>query len=367
MHKIYPAAEATQCQGNILIVDDTPDNLQLLSKILSLKGYDVRAVTSGSMALTVVKASPPEIILLDIRMPQMDGYEVCRLLKSDPATRYIPVIFLSALTEIEDKTDAFDVGGVDYITKPFRMAEVVARVKTHLTLWRLQRTLEQQNQRFQQELLERQYAMGDRSRVGQRVLKTVTARLQGEPDPSPEFLTEVAILVVSLTNGAQLAKPLAADEWIQCLNRVHCEIDEWARIYDVDLIRANGTEWLVAAGALQPREDYGTAIADFAIALHTSLAKPYSSKSQPLQVQIGIHAGAVVAGVVGAQRLTYDLWGETVDLAQRVHRQGTPGKILVSAALYPHLQKRYLLEEQGRIEQGSSGALQTYWLKAKRK
>ena len=137
---------------NILLVDDSPANLRLLSQILNERGYGVRAVTSGPRALASIDLTPPDLILLDIRMPEMDGYEVCRQLKSNPKTADIPVLFISALDDIGDKMRAFSAGGVDYITKPFQLEEVVARVKTHLALRRLQRNLQSANQRMEQEL-----------------------------------------------------------------------------------------------------------------------------------------------------------------------------------------------------------------------
>lgn len=141
-----PPALAANTNDIILLVDDIPDNLRYLSFLLSQQGYDVRAAINGRMALTVVKSTAPALILLDILMPEMNGYEVCQRLKSDPQTCDIPIIFLSALDSIEDKVNAFEIGGVDYITKPFHPAEVIARVKTHLTLRRLQRQLQLANQ-----------------------------------------------------------------------------------------------------------------------------------------------------------------------------------------------------------------------------
>lgn len=128
--------------GNIVIVDDQPNNLRVLSGILQQAGYKVRPALDGEVALKSIKSSPPDLILLDIRMPEMDGYEVCRRLKSDEQTRDIPVIFISALQDMEDKLSAFRVGGVDYVAKPFQMEEVLARVQAHLKLYRLQRDLQ---------------------------------------------------------------------------------------------------------------------------------------------------------------------------------------------------------------------------------
>lgn len=144
--------ERAASKGDILIVDDIPANLRLLSQTLTKNGYSVRAVTSGQRALESVRADPPNLILLDIRMPEMDGFEVCHQLKADSRTRDIPVIFISALDEVEDKVLAFEAGGVDYITKPFQVEEVLARTETHLSLRRLQKRLERANRRYQREL-----------------------------------------------------------------------------------------------------------------------------------------------------------------------------------------------------------------------
>ena len=131
--------------GNILIVDDTPENLTVLRQMLRSQGYRVRPALSGEIALKAVQADPPDLILLDILMPEMDGYEVCRKLKADEKVRHIPIIFISALDELEDKVEAFSEGGVDYITKPFQTEEVLARVNTHLTLHNSKKSLEKKN------------------------------------------------------------------------------------------------------------------------------------------------------------------------------------------------------------------------------
>ncbi|WP_445926293.1 response regulator [Leptodesmis sp.] len=129
-------------QVDILIVDDSADNLRVLSATLIQQGYKIRCVKSGSMALLGVKTSPPNLILLDIRMPEMDSYQVCQHLKADPQTREIPVIFLSAMDEPLDKARAFQVGGADHITKPFQVEEVLARITHQLTICALKQQLD---------------------------------------------------------------------------------------------------------------------------------------------------------------------------------------------------------------------------------
>ena len=131
---------------DILIVDDTIANLQLLAGMLKEDGYKVRPASSGKIALEAIAKKAPDLILLDIKMPEMDGYEVCTRLKSNPITYHIPVLFISALTDVGDKLRAFEVGGLDYINKPFQIEEVKARVSTHLQLKALQDHMEQKVQ-----------------------------------------------------------------------------------------------------------------------------------------------------------------------------------------------------------------------------
>jgi two-component system, sensor histidine kinase and response regulator len=136
----------------ILIVDDSSDNLRVLSTTLTEHGYKTRCATNGEMALVSINHLPPDLILLDIRMPGTDGYEICRQLKANPKTKSIPVIFLSAADDTAGKVKAFNVGGVDYITKPFQTEEVLARIVNQLTIQQLQNQLVEQNKRLQQEI-----------------------------------------------------------------------------------------------------------------------------------------------------------------------------------------------------------------------
>ena len=155
-------------KASILVVDDTQYNLDFLTRILAKRGYQVHPATNGPSALEAARTVPVELILLDIMMPDMSGYEVCERLKADQRTRDIPVIFLSALSEVPDKIKAFSLGGVDYITKPFRSEEVLARIETHLTLRRLQQNLEEKNAQLQAEIAIRQET---EERLRQRTLE----------------------------------------------------------------------------------------------------------------------------------------------------------------------------------------------------
>ena len=131
-------------KGNILLIDDLPENLKLLTESLSKLGYTVRCAISGSRALKTIKSKLPDIIILDVKIPEMDGYQICEAFKADPDLCDIPILFISALDEAFDKLKAFQVGGVDYITKPFQIEEVVARLEAHLTIQKQHRILQEE-------------------------------------------------------------------------------------------------------------------------------------------------------------------------------------------------------------------------------
>lgn len=161
---------------NILVVDDNPDNLRLIAKILESQDYVVRKSTNGKMALQAAHRNPPDLILLDINMPDMNGYEVCQQLKKSEKTRHIPVIFISALAQVNDKVQAFGLGGQDYITKPVQELEVLARIKNQLLIQQQQKQLIEQNQQLQQEIQNRQHAEAEVRRLNADLERQVQVR-----------------------------------------------------------------------------------------------------------------------------------------------------------------------------------------------
>jgi len=191
-------------EASILVVDDTPENLHLLMGILAEQGYRVRPVPSGTRALATIHSEPPDLILLDIRMPDMSGYEVCERLKADERTRDIPVIFLSALNEVVDKVKGFEVGGVDYITKPFQVEEVLVRVETHLALRNLQQNL-------QQEIVERKQAQEELTKYKDHLEELVEERTTELQREIAEHKRTEQKLQTSLTEIQRLKEQLQAE------------------------------------------------------------------------------------------------------------------------------------------------------------
>jgi diguanylate cyclase (GGDEF)-like protein len=178
-------------KGNILIVDDTPANLELLNTILTRAGYEVCVAVDGSTGLEGARYGKPDLVLLDIMMPGMNGYDVCRFLKEDRETRDIPVIFISALDDALDKVKAFTVGGTDYISKPFQFKEVLARVRNQLTIRDLQQRLREQNQRLQQEIGDRALAEAEVRQLNEKLEERVRKRTAELEAANSQLQTEI--------------------------------------------------------------------------------------------------------------------------------------------------------------------------------
>jgi signal transduction histidine kinase len=170
--------QAKGIKGHLLIVDDDLLLRQAMDAFLTREGYKIRCAPNGQMALTFAREDPPDLILLDIQLPDMDGFQVCRRLKGDPQTSNIPVIFISGLEEVADKIKGFEAGGVDYITKSFQRQELLARLETHLALRRLQKQIEAQNAQLQQEIAKSkraEEALADRTVQLERINRELVA------------------------------------------------------------------------------------------------------------------------------------------------------------------------------------------------
>jgi PleD family two-component response regulator len=225
---------ATLHQGTILIVDDTPTNLAILVDYLAERGFDIAVAMDGLSAIEQISDTHPDLILLDVRMPGIDGFETCRRLKARKETSHLPVIFMTALSDTGDKVKGFQVGAVDYVTKPIQQEEVLARVTTHLTLRRLQVSLEENNARLQQEILERKRAANalraandqlERQTLELKKQYEVVDRLAVTDDVSgfynTRFLHQFLDQRVSTTNAAA-----------QAMSLVFFDLDGFKRVVD---------------------------------------------------------------------------------------------------------------------------------------
>ncbi len=339
---------------NILIVDDIPDNIRLLAKILSDRGYEVGKARNGQMALMSVKTDPPDLILLDINMPQMNGYEVCQHLKSDEQTKNIPVIFISALDEVWDKVKAFNVGGVDYITKPFHDEEVLARVANQLQIQALQNALRKEQQKSENLLL--------------NILpKAIVEELKQTQKATPMLFEQATFLFADIVRFTPMSSPMPPGDVVDLLNLVFSSFDALAQQHGVEKIRTIGDSYFLAGGIPVVREDHAEAIAEMALDMQQAIARFTWPNGEPLALRIGINTGGPVVGaVIGTKKFAYDVWGNAVNLASRMESQGEPGKIQVTNDTYQRLRHQYLFVERGAIAVKGQGEMITYWLMSRK-
>jgi class 3 adenylate cyclase len=343
----------------ILVVDDTLDNVNLLSKMLTDSGYKVRKALNGQMALMGVQASPPDLILLDINMPDINGYQVCEQLKAEEKTRDIPVIFLSALDDVLDKVKAFKVGAVDYITKPFQFEEVLARVENHLKICRLQQELEEQNALLR---LEREKS----ERLLLNILpKAIAAQLKESSSAIAEHFDEASILFADIVGFTPLSAKMSASELVALLNQIFSQFDELATQHGLEKIKTIGDSYMVVGGVPIPQNNHAEAIAQMALDMQQAIGQFQTQTGEPFQIRCGIATGPVVAGVIGTTKFIYDLWGDAVNIASRMESQGLPGQIQVTAETYQRLKSNYLFTERGTVAIRGKGEMLTYWLTGK--
>ncbi len=357
-------------EADILLVDDIPDNLRVLSTILEGEGYRCRKAISGALALNAIAMAPPDLVLLDITMPTMDGFEVCRQLKANPATQGIPVIFLTARDAEVEKEQAFGLGAADYIVKPFMAYEVLLRVKHQLALLQQRRLLEAQNHQLQAEIRERQQVEAELRRQRQRSEELLTnvlpfqiaQRLKEREQAIADQFDNVTILFADLVGFSTVAAQLTPGELVRLLNQIFSRFDELAALYGLEKIKTIGDAYMVAAGVPLARPDHARAIAQMALDMQSVIGDFRRPDGQPFQLRIGINSGSVVAGVIGIRKFIYDLWGDTVNIASFMESTGEATKIQVSELSYVYLKKHFTLEPRGEMQLKSGPWVTTYWL-----
>jgi two-component system sensor histidine kinase ChiS len=323
MNKSNDATEA------ILLVDDNPTNLQLLFETLDGRGYKLLIAKDGKTALSIVRKACPNLILLDIMMPEIDGYEVCRQLKADPATEEIPVIFLSALTDTKDKVQGLDLGAVDYVTKPFQPDEVIARVHTHLTVYRLKKALDEKNIELQEanDYLE--------ERVKERTAQLVELNTAYERFLPREFLSllkkesilevklgdqiaqQMTVMFSDIRGWTTISENMSAQQSFNFINSFLSRISPVITAHRgfIDNYQGDGLMALFPGKA-----DDGVRAA---IAMHAAVSEYNEERKkkgyQPIGIGVGLHIGDLMLGVIGNEgRMQGTVVADAVNLASRL-------------------------------------------------
>jgi len=346
--------DTANSQYSILIVDDTPDNITVLSGVLS-GAYQIRAATSGKKALAICGSErPPDLILLDVMMPEMDGYEVCRTLKSDSKTAHIPVIFATAITDSQNEALGFEIGAVDYITKPFSPPVVMQRVKLHLELEEVHKKVE---------ALNRQYS----SYISPHLAKSIRdGEITASVGSSRKKLTVFFSDIQNFTAGTEKLEP---EDMTFLLNHYFDVMTRIVHKYNGTLDKYIGDAMLVFFGDPESRgirEDAETCIS-MAIEMQEAIKamqEVWHSKgiTMPLQVRMGITTGFCTVGNFGSStQLAYTIMGTPVNLASRLQSHARPGVLMISEETYQLVKDRFECVAQPPVQvKGLSYAVQAY-------
>jgi adenylate cyclase len=342
--------------GRILVVDDNASNRDLLSRRLSHDGHYVARADSGRRALEMLEVEEFDLILLDLLMPDLNGFQVLELLKADERLHNIPVIMISGLQETDSVIRCIEAGAEDYLVKPFNPVLLRARISACLERkrWR-----ERERRYVERIELERQRY---ESLLRNILPGQIVTRLNNGEVVIADRVEEATILFADLVGFTAAAARVTPAVLVNNLNRIFSAFDDLCRRLQIEKIKTIGDAYMAAAGLPLPRPDHAEVIADFALAMLVALERVNATAEVPFQMRIGIHTGPVVAGVIGSHRFLYDIWGDTVNLASRLESHGLPARIHVSPQTSQLLASRYELEPRGLINLRGIGKIKTSFL-----
>jgi adenylate cyclase len=481
--------------GTILVIDDNINDLDLLSTAFAKQTYRVITAHNEPRAIEMAREHKPDLILLDMLVAGVDGIQICRDLKANPDTQDIPVILTSALNGAQLKVASFRAGGADFINKPFQIEEVLVRAEHQINLRNLQKRLEEQNVRLQQQMQERQHleeqyrnifessidgifqstkdgqflsvnqalahiygyesthallagitniaqqlyvhpsrrdglnaylkqhgqVVGAESRIYRRdgskiwisenirsvlnakgeflyyegtvrdvterrrmesalrhqrqeterlllsiLPQSVAERLRDRREIIVDSLEDVTVLYADIDGFTAFCNHISPNEQIKLLSRLFSTFDAKAEELGLEKIKTIRDVYLVAGGVHTEKPDHAEAIADMALAMQITAQEIERDLGEPFRLRIGISTGAAISGVIGMKKITYDLWGNAVNLASRMQATGAAGRIQVTPASQRRLVDQFNFEERGMTEIYGVGPMMTYWLEGRK-
>ncbi len=320
-----PEACVEADQGTMLVVDDDEGNRDILSRWLLREGHTVAVAANGRQALEMIRAQPFDLVLLDILMPEMNGFEVLEQLKADAQLRHLPVILISAFNEIDSVANGIKLGAEDYLPKPFNAVLLQARISACLEKKRLRdrevRYLQQikQEQQRADELLHVIFP----TQIVQELKATNTVRARRYEN--------VAVLFCDIVGFTPFCDKFQPEQVVPFLQHLIETWEEIALRHDVDKIKTIGDAFMAASGLLRPAAD-----CPILNCVRCGLEMITATQQLPTgwNLRVGIHAGPVVAGVIGRRQYLFDLWGDTVNTAARMESHGVPGKVVLSGTAW---------------------------------
>jgi len=345
-----------QYSGNLLVVDDDAMNRDMMARRLQRSGFNVTTAENGRVALDLLKQRGFDLILLDIIMPILNGFHTLELIKADPKIRHLPVIMLTALDEVDSTVRCIEAGAEDYVPKPFNPVILYARINASLEKKRLR----DQEQAY---LAELQVERANSDRLLLNVLpKAIADRLkQGERTIVDSF-REATVVFGDIVGFTSFSANMAPSRTVQLLNDLFSGFDKLAETYQLEKIKTIGDSYMVVGGVPTPVPEHAERCALMALDMIEVLKHFNQRNSISLDIRIGLNSGPVVAGIIGTKKFSYDLWGDTVNVASRMESHSLPGMIQVSGSTYDLLAGKFDFEERGTIDVKNRGLMATYRL-----
>jgi len=343
--------------ASLLVVDDKESNRDLLSRRLNRQGFQVQAAKQGHQALEMIRSQDFDLVLLDIIMPEMNGYEVLAEIKADPKISHIPVIMISALDEIDSVVRCIEMGAEDYLQKPFNQVILNAKISASLERKRLRDRERAFLERLQ---IEQEKSEGLLLNI---LPKAIADRLKKGEHTIADSFPEVTVLFSDLVGFTELSTGITASELVEKLNQIFLAFDKLTEKHGLEKIKTIGDAYMLVGGVPTPRADHAEVVTRMGIEMLEEIEALNKRNQENFKIRIGIHTGPVVAGVIGKKKFIYDLWGDTVNIASRMESQGLPNKIQVSENTYKRIKDKIALEERGPIEVKGKGEMVTYLVK----
>lgn len=345
--------------SRILVVDDTAANRELLSRRLSRDGHQITPAADGAQALELVDAHDFDLILLDLMMPGLSGFEVLQRVKANAARRHIPVIMISALDEIDSIVGCIEAGAEDYLPKPFNPVLLQARIGSSLEKKHL-RDREQAHLADLRAEKERSDAL-----LLNILPRPIVDRMQAGETTIADRFPDVTVLFADIVNFTPRSARMASTELVEMLNDIFSQFDRLSLALGVEKVKTIGDAYMAVAGLPEPRPDHASVMARMALRMR-ELTREHSNRYGTLELRLGLHSGSVVAGIIGTHKFSYDIWGDTVNTASRMESQGVAGQIQVSPETRAQLGEEFELERRGEIEIKGKGLMTTYFLRGAR-
>ena len=354
--------------ARLLVVDDSKLMRMGISRSLRQLGVEhIELASNGREALQLLSQEAFDLMLLDVEMPEMTGLEVLADMQNKPELRGFPVIVISGGQDIEDVVRCIEMGAEDYLPKPFSPVLLKARLTTSIEKKRLRDLETMQRQQLQIKHKQLAHEQNKTENLLLNILpQSVSQRLKGGEKRIADAHQDVSVLFADLVGFTEMSKGMSAAKLVDMLDEIFSSFDDIVGNAGVEKIKTIGDCYMLVGGVPEPRKDHAQAVVNVAFAMLSAIQNINHQHGTQLQIRVGINSGPVVAGVIGMHKFTYDLWGNTVNIASRMESTGAVGKIHISPSTAERLDNKFVLQERGAITIKGIGHLETFFVQGQR-